>query len=140
MANQDAKFSGSLFRKDNRVILACRRDKAEFMGARIVYDGADYHPGQVLVRKASDGLFYRFSAASGGSYDSPCVLFDDVLVADFQSEGAPSATGVQAAPLARVLMAADVYTSLLVDYDSNAKTALKSKDMVDAAGVAITKF
>ena len=141
MGVQDAHFSGSIFRKDNPIILACRRDQAVLLGAGVVYDGSDYLPGQALVRKASDGLFYRWSSASGGSYDSPCVLFDHLTVAAQQTNQDPlGGTGASGASLVRVLTKALVYTDQLVEADAGFKTQLKSTDIVDAGGVGITKF
>ena len=140
MSQQDANFQSQIFRKDNPIILAMRRDKAQFIGARIAFDGDDYIIGQALVRKPSDGLFYRWSAASGGSYDTPCVLYDNCLGFDFSEDGAPSATGAQGAPLVRGLISGTVYTNKLVGSDANFLTALKAVNVVDAGGVAMTKF
>lgn len=139
MASQDAKFNGSIFRKDNPLILAARRDQAVFMGVRVVYNAAGYLPGQIIVRKSSDGLFYKFSAASGGSYDSAMVLFDQATNDDQLAAG-EGLGGVSGATLLRGLAKALVYTNNLLDYDANSKAALGAKDIVDAGGVAITKF
>lgn len=145
MGAQDALFNNQIFRKDNPIILACRRDQAVFMGARVVYDAAGYLPGNCLVRVtaagANQGLFRKWSAASGSTYDSPCVMFDQ-LTQDQQDVGVEgSTTGISGASLVRVLIkAAGVYTANLIEYDSNFKTQLKSKDMVDAGGVGITIF
>lgn len=139
MASQDAKFNGQIFRKDNPLILAMRRDLASFVGVRVVYDSSGYMPGQVIVRKPSDGLFYKYSAASGGSFDSAMVLFDQATNDD-QIAAGDGLSGVSGATLLRGLAAAYVYTANLIDYSAGAKTALGAKDMVDSGGVAITKF
>jgi hypothetical protein len=142
MGSQDALFNNQIFRKDNPIILACRRDQAVFMGARVIYDSTGYLPGNCLVRVTSTGLFSKWSAASGGTYDSPCVMFDQ-LTNDQETAGFTGgvSTGVSGASLVRVLTAAKgVYTANLIDYDSNFKTQLKSKDMTDAGGVGITLF
>lgn len=139
MGVQDANFNAQIFRKDNPIILACRRDKAVFMGARLTYDGNDYNPGACLVRVTSTGLFSRWSAASGGTYDSPCVLFDQVTVSA-QQANQDGSSGASAATLVRVLMEAIVYTGNLIEGDANFKTAIKSVDRTDSGGVQMTKF
>lgn len=145
MGVQDANFQGSIFRKDNPVVLAMRRDQAVLVAARLVYDGFDYLPGQCLVRNKtgpSSGLFQRWSTASGGSYDSPCILFDQATVPAQQANQTPIGTtgGTSGATLVRVLTKAIVWTTQLTDYDANFTTQLKSTDFVDAAGNQFTKF
>lgn len=140
MASQDALFNSSIFRKDNPIIIAARRELAKLIGIRLAYDAAGYMPGQCLVRKVSDGLFYKFSAASGVSYDSACVLFDQVTVDQETANGGGSQSGVQASTLSRALVGGIVYKGLLLDYDANMKTALSAKDITDAGGVQMTSF
>jgi hypothetical protein len=141
MGSQDALFSGSIFRKDNPIILACRRDLAAFMGARLVYSAYDYMPGQALVRVTSTGLFDRWSNASGGTYDSPCVLFDQVTnPAQQENSAGGTLSGVSGSTLARALIKGIVYTANLIDADSGFKTALKSIDRFDSAATQLTTF
>lgn len=140
MSQQDAKFNSQIFRKDNPIILAARRDQAVFMGVRVAYDANGYLPGQALVRETSSGLFKKWSAASGGSYDSPCVLFDSASDSDQLANNGGVTSGVAGSSLLRALMAAIVYTGNMIEADAGFKTALKSKDMVDAGGVGLTKF
>jgi hypothetical protein len=139
MGSQDARFDGEIFRQDNPIILACRRDKAVLIGARIIYNSDGYMPGQALARKTSDGLFYKWSAISGGTYDTPCVLFDkmddDAQLADGGGLG-----GVSGASLVRAVVEGIVYTGLLLEADAAFKTAIKSVALVDAGGVAMTKI
>jgi hypothetical protein len=140
MGVQDAKFNNEIFRKDNPIVLACRRDLAAFMGARLIYNSAGYLPGQCLARKVSDGLFYKWSAVSGGTYDSPCILFDTLSDSDQLASG-EGLGGASGASLVRVLInAKGVYTTALIEYDAAFKTARKTVDQVDAGGVAITTF
>lgn len=139
MGHQDAKFKSQIFRKDNPIIIAAKRERAIFLGGRIAYDSTGYLPGQCLVRKVSDGLFYKWSAASGSSYDSPVVLFDQATDYDQLADGSGQG-GVSGASLVRVLAGAIVYTTLLVDYDATFKTALGGRDYIDAAGTQLTKF
>lgn len=140
MASQDAKAKQQIFRKDNPIILACRRDQAVLMGVRVVYNSDGYLPGQALARKVSDGLFYKWSAVSGLTYDSPCVLFDQATDSDQLGNNGGVLTGVSGSTLLRGLIKALVYTGSLVEADAGFKTALKSSDVVDSGGVAITKF
>lgn len=139
MGTQDAKFKGSIYRKDNPIVLACRRDQAVMLGARIVYDPTGYLPGQALVRSPSDGLFRKWSAASGAAFDSPVVLFDD-CTSDQQLADGSGLAGVSGASLVRVLAQALVYTSMLVDADAGFQAAIKSKTIIDSSGLSITKF
>lgn len=144
MGSQDALYSGQIFRKDNPIILACRRDQAVFMGVRLVYSAYDYMPGECLVRYSSganSGLFDRWSNASGSSYDSPCVLFDQVTN-PAQQENNPGGvlTGVSGSTLARAIMKGIVYTSLLVDFDSNFLTQIKGISLYDSAATEMTRF
>lgn len=130
----DAEINNSIFRKDFGAIIAIRRDLAQISPVRLHNDGNDYFMGQCLVRKPSDGQFYRWSAASGGSYDSPCVLFEDVLAYQFDSV-------VTGGALARGIMeAAGVFKSKLVGYDAGFKTAVAGREITDASGVTVVKF
>jgi hypothetical protein len=140
MANLDAKFSGQIFRKDNPIILAVRRDQAVIMGVRVAYDSGGYMPGQVLVRKVSDGLFYKWSSASGATHDSTCVLFDQATDSDQLANNHGVLTGVSGSTLLRALMKAVVYTDNLIDYDSGAKGELGAVNFVDSGSVNLTKF
>lgn len=141
MGSQDALFNSSIFRKDNPIILACRRDLASFMGVRLVYSAYDYMPGQALVRVTSTGLFDRWSNASGGTYDSPCVLFEQVTNPQQQANSAGATlTGVSGSTLARAIMGGLVYTANLIDADAGFKTALKSIDRYDSNATEMTKF
>lgn len=144
MSTQDAFFSGQIFRKDNPIILACRRDQAVFMGVRLVYSAYDYMPGECLVRYSSGanaGLFDRWVNASGGSYDSPCVLFDQVTYpTEYANSNGGTLTGVSGSTLARAIMKGIVYTSLLVDYDANFLTAIKGVNVYDSNATEMTRF
>ena len=139
MGTMDAKFNGQIFRKDNPIILAMKRELAAFIGARIVYDANGYLPGQALVRKQSDGLFYKWAAASGGAYDSPCILFDTCTQYDQFADG-DGLAGASGASLVRGIIEGIVYTNNIVGADSTFLTALHATAVVDAGGVALTKF
>lgn len=140
MSQLDAKFSGQIFRKDNPIILATRRDQAVFMGVRVAYDSNGYMPGQALARETSSGLFKKWSAVSGGTYDSPCVLFDQCTDSDQLANNHGILTGVSGSSLLRGLTKAIVYTGNLIDADAGFKTALKSTDYFDSNAIGLTKF
>lgn len=130
----DAEVNNSIFRKDYVNIIAIRRELSQLSPARLFNDGASYFPGQCLVRDTSSGQFKRWSAASGGSYDTPCVLFESVLTSNFDA----SVTG---GALARAIMStAGVFKSKLVNYDAGFKTAIGAKEMTDATGITLVKF
>lgn len=130
----DAEINNQIFRKDFTAIIALRRDLAQLSPVRLVGDGNDYLAGQCLVRVTSTGEFKRFSAASGGAYDSPCVLFENVLAYEFDAT-------VTGGSLARAIMStAGVYKNKLVDYNATFKTAIVGKEITDASGVTVVKF
>jgi hypothetical protein len=140
MANLDAKFSGQIFRKDNPIILACRRDQAVFFGVRVAYDPTGYLPGQCIVRNVGTGLWQKWSAASGASNDSPYVLFDPCTDSAQLANNGGVTAGVSGSTLLRGLGKAQVYTNLLVDYDAAFKALIKSIDRQDSGGNLITGF
>lgn len=129
----DAEVNNSIFRKDNPIIIALRRDLAQLSPVRLAYDVLGYLPGQVLCQNTGDKLFYKYSAASG-SYPAVCVLFEPI------SPESQLNSAVTGNALARALFAGFVYTNLLLDYSAQAKTDLKSRDYVDAGAFQITKF
>lgn len=129
----DAEFSNQIFRTDWSAIIAVRRDLAQISPVRLKYDADGYLAGQVLARKTSDGLFYKFSAVSGSSYDSACVLLDNVIAAN---EDQTSMTG---AALARAAMAGYVYKDRLYDYVAGTAPA-GSREITDATAITVVKF
>lgn len=126
----DAQINQEIFRKDWPNVIAMRRELASIQPARLALVSGGYLGGQVLARNDSTGLWEKFSAASG-TYDAKGILFEDV------SEEELGATG---GGLARVITSGFVYTDKLVDYDSEARTDLLAKDIVDATGISVTKF
>lgn len=126
----DANVNTQIFRKDNPIILACRRDLAQISPVRLALDASGYKAGQVLARKSSDGLFYKYSAASGTSA-ATCVLFENVSADDQPATGAA---------LARAVFTGLVMTDKLLDYSAQAKTDLKSRDYTDASSTNVTLF
>lgn len=130
----DAEINNQIFRKDFPNIIAVRRDLANIEAGRLFNDGNDYLPGECLVRVTSTGMFKRWSAASGGTYDTPCVLFETVSSYQFDST-------VTGGALARIIFSsAGVYKSKLIDYDAGFKTAIGGKELTGADGVTVVKF
>lgn len=127
----DADVVTEVVRFDQPIILATRRDLAEIRPARLKVDLTGYRAGQVLARRVSTGEFEKWSAVSGASYDTVCILFESLTALD------QPATGTA---LARVIAGGRVYTSRCIELDATARTQLGARDQTDARGVAILKF
>lgn len=125
----DANFNSEIFRKDHPMIIAANRHLASIKAARLEYLADGYAAGQVIARDQSDGLFKKFSAVSGGSFDTVSVLFEDIR--------ANSATGDV---LARAVVGGEVYEGKLLDLNASARTEMGAKSVVDASGTEILKF
>lgn len=132
MANLDASFNPSVFRKDFPMILATNRHLATLLPVRLVYDSAGYLAGQCLARR-SDGLYVKY-ATGGASGTGTAVgfLFAPIGVDEF-----PSATGTA---MERMVAGGELYSSLLVGNDSTANTQLNARQITDATGTTIYKF
>ena len=126
----DAQINQEIFRKDWPQIIAMRRELATLQPARLALVSGGYSAGQVLSRNTSSGLWEKYSVASG-TYEASAILFEDV------SEEELGATG---GSLSRVITSGLVFTDKLLDYDSNAKTDLMAREIVDASGISVTKF
>lgn len=130
----DSEINNQIFRKDYPMVIALRRDLTQLSPVRLAGDGNDFIAGQCLARNTSTGEFQRFSAVSGGSYDTPCVLFQSVLAYEFDAT-------VTSGTLARAIMsAAGLYKSKLIDYNSAFKTAISGREITDATGLTVVKF
>lgn len=129
----DAEVNNQIFRTDWSAIIALRRDLAQISPVRLKYDANGYPAGQVLARRTSTGVFEKWSSVSGASYDTPCILFQNIIAADEDS----TLTG---GALARGIMAGFVYKNALTEYDAGAKTALVAKEQTDATGITVVKF
>jgi hypothetical protein len=141
MAQLDANFNSSIFRKDWPIIIAMRRDLASFIGVRVPFDANGYLPGQVLAYNSSTQLFNKWSAVSG-SLTPSCILYDGCDLQSQQQVAQPpgSTSGVSGSSLLRALAGGFVYTNMLVDYNSTAKSGLGATDLTDSGGNLITKF
>lgn len=130
--NLDAKVNNEIFRQDQTIILALNRHLADIQPVRLAFDADGYKAGQVVARDTSSGLWEKWSAVSGDSPDSHCILFENVPVQDVDS--AASGTAV-----ARGIYGGDVYQDKCLELDSNAKTALGGRTIVNN-GDNIFKF
>ncbi len=132
----DAEVNNSIFHVDWPEVIALRRDLATLSPVRLYRDGSSYVAGQCLVRKVSDGIFYRWSAASGvaaSGLDSKCVLFESVNVSDMDS----ALTG---GSLARAIFAGYVYKDKLLDYVAGSSLGSGAVEQTDATQVTVVKF
>lgn len=126
----DAVVNNEIFRKNHPIIIAMRPDLAVMEPVRLVLRAEGYLPGQVLGRISASGLFDKWSQVSGTA-DCQAVLFEEITA---------DAQGATGGALARGITAGFVYTDLLLDYNSTAKSGLGAKDLTDAGGNHVTKF
>lgn len=131
----DATVNNSIFRKDWASIIAYRRDLATIEPVRLAYDAAGYFAGQVIARVTSTGVFGKWSAVSGSSTDSTCILSETLTPNDEGISGVDAPTG---GSLARAIFAGYVFKSKLLDYTG--PTQLGGKEMTDATGITVVKF
>lgn len=124
----DSTFNGQIFRKDHPMVLATNRQLATIFGIRLEYNANGYPAGQVLSKDTSDGLFKKYSLASG-TYPAQCILFENI--------DGPASSGTA---LARGIFGGLVFTGILTDYSAQAKADLSAKDLSASDGVGVTKF
>jgi len=124
----DASYKDNIFRKDHYMIFAANRHLASIKPIK-TQSTDELKPGQVMARNTSSGYFEKFSAVSGGSYDSACVIIDELSSSE--------ATGTS---VLRGVFGGELVKSALSDYDSNANTALGAKEITSGTGTEIVKF
>lgn len=129
----DSEVNNQIFRKDYPVVIAKRRELASLAPVRLAGDGADFIAGTAIARETSSGKFKRWTAVSGGTYDTPCVLFESVPAYQFDS-------AVTGGALARAVVQGYVYQGSLVGSNTQFITALGGVIQTDASQVAIVKF
>lgn len=133
MANLDAAFNPSVFRKDMPMILATNRHLATLLPVRLAYDAAGYLAGQLLALNTVSGLFQKYSSGgASGTGTAACFLFAPIPVDEF-----PSATGTA---MERGVFGGELYNSKLVGVDGTATTQLGARVITDSSGTAIFKF
>ena len=133
MSNTDAGVNNQIFRKDNPMILAGRRDLASFVPVRLAYNASGYVSGQALGLNSVSGQWQNYNDA-GASGINTCVgiLFDAIDVSEF-----PSTTGTVAA---RMITGGELFNDKLTGMDANGRTDLGARIVVDATGTNILKF
>jgi hypothetical protein len=131
----DAEVNNQIFRKDYPMVIALRRELAQISAVRLQYDANGYSAGQVLARVVSTGIFGKYSAVSGSTVDSVCVLFENVESYTEGTQGVDAPTG---GALARAIFSGFVFASKLIDYTG--ATQLAGRQYTDASGIAIVKF
>lgn len=129
----DAEVNNQIFRKDFPMVLAKRRDLATLSPVRLKGDDNDYLAGQCLARRVSTGIFERWSAVSGATNDSQCVLFQSVLAYEFEA----SVTG---GALAQGIFAGFLKKERLLDYVAGSSLGSGAKEQTDATGLTVVKF
>ena len=129
----DAEVNNNIFRKDYPMVIALRRDLAQISPVRLKADGNDYIAGQCLARRVSTGMFERWSAVSGATNDSQCVLFQSVLAYEFDA-------AVTGGALARAIFSGFVFQSKLIDYVAGSSLGSGAKAQTDASGLTVVKF
>ncbi len=122
--NLDTKVNNEIFRRDNKVILAMNRQLAKIGPVRLKFDNTNgYLAGQAVARNTSTGFWEKFSAISGSSPDSHCILFEDVAAEEF--------LGTTGTALARGIFGGDIYQDKCTNLDSTMKSALGGRLIVN---------
>lgn len=133
MANLDAAFNPSVFRKDMPMILATNRHLATLLPVRLAYDSGGYEAGRLLALNSVSGLFQKYAnGGASGTGTAVGFLFAPISVDDF-----PSATGTA---VERMVVGGELYNSKLVGVDGTATTQLGARVITDSSGTAIFKF
>ncbi len=121
--NLDARVNNEIFRNDQTQIIALNRHLAKLTPVRLKYDSAGYVAGQCVARNTSSGTWEKFSAISGSSPDSHCILFENVIGEEF--------LGTTGTAVARGIVAGDVYQDKCTNLDSTFKSALAGRLIVN---------
>lgn len=121
--NLDAKVNNALYRKDQTNIIAMNRQLAKLGPVRLAYDSLGYVAGQAVARDTTSGFWEKFSAVSGDTPDSHCILFEDVVSDEFK--------GSTGTAVARGIFGGDVYQDKCTELDSTFKSALGGRLVVN---------
>ena len=130
--NTDAKFSGSIFRKDNPQIISSNRQLAVLHGIRLAYSATGYKAGRVLARNSVSGIYDAYDSAGASGLD----VAKAILLEGLQAEDTVSASGA----VVPALFGGEVFKDKLVGLDSDAITDLDAKTIIDGSGTQILKF
>lgn len=137
----DATVNNQVFRKDWAAIIAMKRELATIQPVRLKLDSNGYEAGQVIARVSASGggflagQFGKWSAVSGLSTDTVCVLGETITPTDEGVSGVDAPTG---GSLARAIMGGYVYKTKLIDYTGASQ--LSGKELTDATGITVVKF
>jgi hypothetical protein len=133
MGNTDAKFSGSIFRKDHPMILASRRDLASIKPIKLAYNSDGYAAGTVLAFNTSTSKYVKYvDGQANGVGTAAAILFMDVPVEDFSSSADFK--------VERAIFGGEVFYSLLTGIDAAGIVDLAAKRIKTATGNDILKF
>lgn len=136
MGKTDLNFSPEIFRKDHPMVIATNRSSAILLPVRLRYDSDGYLAGQVLARNTTDGRFQKYDTGGSSGIDTAaCVLFESVGAQDFDGTGATGSTTAVG-----IFGGCTLFEGKLIDLDSDAKTDLGAKTIIDASGVSLLKF
>lgn len=127
----DFNTQQEIFRHNNKVLIARNRHLASLIGVRLAYDAAGYDLGQVVARNSVSGLYQKYDTdGSSGTETAVGILFHDV----------PAALDGTSTDVAQVLIKGEVYEALVTDLDSDAKTTLNGRSIIDGQGNTIFVF
>jgi hypothetical protein len=125
----DASYKDEIFRKDHKALFAANRHLASIKPIGVESNEA-LSCGQMMARDTGDGKYKKFSSVSGGSYDSVCILMDDLS----ENEVAGAASG---SSICRGVFGGELYKDVLTEY---VKAELGAKEITDASGDVIVKY
>lgn len=126
----DASINNEIFRNDQNLILASRRDLAKFDGVILAYHADGYIAGQVLAYNTATSVYGKYSLLSG-SYPAAAVLARKVRAEEMDATTGAGGLGIFGGYL---------YSAKLIDGSAQAKTDLGGRDYTDATGVVTFKF
>lgn len=129
MSGLDARTSGEIFRKDNKLVLAANRHQAAIFGVRMAYQSGGYVAGTVVARNTVSGFYEAYDdGASSGLNTAAGILFHDCEPESGDTE------------VAQIIFQGQVYYSNLTGIDANGIVDLKGRTVVDASGTTILMF
>ena len=133
MGSTDARYNGSIFRSDNPMILAARRELASIVPVALAYNSNGYLAGTCLARNTTSGQYQAYTnGGASGTGTAAGFLFFNVNPWDFAS----SADFV----LERMVVGGELNSALLTGNDATANTQLGARSIVSATGTTILKF
>ena len=123
-----------IFNRDYPIIIATNRSSAVLLPVRLAFVVGGYVAGQILARKTSDGLFYKYdNAGAGGLEIASAILFEPIDATEFPG-GAGSVAAVG------IFGGCTVFKGKLTGWNADASADLGAKEITDATGVTLLKF